>query len=277
MVKIVVDSGSDMTKDMFDCAFESVPLHLHVEDKTFIDDVNLDANEFLACMEASNVGAKSAAPSPSAFVEAYQGDEPSVFVVTLSSRLSGTYQSAMLAKDLYLEEYGKKFIHVFDSLSASMGEGIIALKVAELAKNGLKDLEIVEAIAQFRKHMGTYFLLDKFDNLVKTGRVKPYIAKIASMLNIKPICGADEEGQIKVFDKARGYNKAVKKLIEIIRDNTTDIENRIVGISHCQCYEKAVAFKDELLKVLRVKDVIITEAKGLITIYANRGGFVVSL
>lgn len=276
MIKLVVDSGSDMEKEMFDCAFESVPLHLHVDDKVFVDDKNLDASAFLECMEATSVGAKSAAPSPSAFLEAYKGEE-SVFVVTLSSTLSGTYQSAVMAQRMYLEEYGKKFIHVFDSLSASVGEGMIALKIAEYAKKGLSNLEIVENVNGFIKNMGTYFLLDKFDNLVKTGRINPYIAKIAGMLNIKPICGADDKGQIKLFDKARGYNKAAKRLIEIIKENTPDLENRVVGISHVKCYEKALAFKEDLINILKVKDVFITEAKGLITIYANRGGFVVSL
>jgi DegV family protein with EDD domain len=178
---------------------------------------------------------------------------------------------------MYMEEYGKKFIHVFDSLSASIGEGLIALKVSDMAKIGLSNLEIVENINQFIKSMGTYFLLDKFDSLVKTGRINPYVAKIAAMLNIKPVCGADGSGNIKLFDKARGYNKAVKRLIEIIKENTPDLESRVVGISHVKCYEKALAFKNELTKALRVKDVFITEASGLIAIYGNRGGFVVSL
>jgi DegV family protein with EDD domain len=275
MVKIVADSGCDFPNETVECPMEYVPLYLHVEDKVFMDDENLNLDEFMECMEASPVGAKSAAPSPASFLEKYIGEE-SVFVVTLSSKLSGTYQSAVTAKRMYIEEYGKKFIHVFDSLSASVGEGVVALKISELAKKGLSNLEIVESVNQFIKNMGTYFLLDKFDNLVKTGRINPYVAKIASVLNVKPICGANN-GEIKLFDKARGYNKAVKRLIEIIRENTPDIENRIVGISHVKCYEKALAFKDELIKALRVKDVIITEAKGLITIYANRGGFVVSL
>jgi DegV family protein with EDD domain len=251
-------------------------MHLHIEDKVFVDDENLNVDEFLEHMEASPVGAKSAAPSPNSFIEKFIGDE-SVFVVTVSSKISGTYQNAVAAQRMYLEEYGKKFIHVFDSMSASIGEGIIALKIAEFAKKGLSNIEIVEHVNNFIKNMGTYFLLDKFDNLVKNGRISPYIAKFASLLNIKPICGADGNGQIKLFDKARGYNKAAKRLIEIIKENTPDIENRIVGISHVKCYEKALAFKEELMKVLRVKDVFITEAKGLITIYASRGGFVVSL
>jgi DegV family protein with EDD domain len=208
-------------------------------------------------------------------VEKYKGDD-NIFVVTLSSKLSATYQNAVMAKKIYLEEYGKKFIHIFDSLSASIGEGLIAMKIIENAKRGLSNLEIVENVNNFIKNMRTYFLIDKFDALVKSGRMNPYVAKLASMLNIKPICG-EKDGEIIMIEKARGYNKAVKRLIEIIKENAPDIENRIVGISHTICYEKAAAFKDELLKAFRVKDVIITEARGLVASYANKGGFVVSV
>ena len=124
--------------------------------------------------------------------------------------------------------------------------------------------------------MRTYFILDKFDNLVKTGRINPAIAKIASMLNIKPIC-SEKSGEITMLDKARGHNKAVKRLIEIIRSNTPNLENAIVGISHVKCYEKAVALKDEILAALHVKEVFITEARGIVTTYANKGGVVVSV
>jgi fatty acid-binding protein DegV len=98
------------------------------------------------------------------------------------------------------------------------------------------------------------------------------------MLNIKPICG-EKEGEIVMLEKARGYGKAVKRLIEIIKENTPDIENRTVGISHTKCYEKAAAFKDELIKALHLKEksVIITEAHGLVASYANKGGFVVAV
>jgi DegV family protein with EDD domain len=151
------------------------------------------------------------------------------------------------------------------------------MKIAEFAKNGLTNLEIVDHVNHFIKHMRTYFLLDRFDTLAKTGRINPYVAKLASMLNIKPICGGDENGNIKMFEKARGYNKAVKRLIEIIRENTPDLQNRVVGISHVKCLEKAIAFKDELLKTLKVKDAIIMEATGLVASYACRGGFVIAV
>ncbi|MDR1663610.1 MAG: DegV family protein, partial [Clostridiales bacterium] len=224
MLKIVADSGCDIRKEQVEnegCVFESVPLNLHVEDRVYVDDENINVEEFLKDMENSPVVAKTASPSPSLFLEKFKEME-SVFVITLSSKLSGTYQSAMTAKKMYFEEYGKKFIHIFDSLSASIGEGLIAMKIVECAKKGFDNREIVEQVSHFIKGMRTYFLLEKFDTLVKSGRMNPYIAKIASMLNIRPICGENGAGEIKMLDKARGHGKAVKRLIEIIKANTPD-------------------------------------------------------
>jgi len=226
-------------------------------------------------MESVAIAVKTSAPSPSLFLEKFKfGD--SVFVVTLSSKLSATYQVAVSAKDMYIEEYGKKFIHIVDSLSACMGEGVIALKLSELAKNGLSAQEIFEQINEYMKNVRTFFILDKFDNLVKTGRVKPYIAKIATVLNIKPICTA-ENGEIKMLEKSRGFPKAMSRMVEIIKNEVPDIENRVIGITHIQAYEKAVALKEELFAQLRPKDIVIQDGKGIATTYANRGAVVLAL
>ena len=275
---IVVDSGCDVTGDIINsdvCSITHIPLNLQIEDTVYLDDENLDLDEYLKHMESSSIAVKTSAPSPNLFFEQFKKGE-NVFVVTLSSKLSATYQSAMSAKDMYLEECGKKFIHVFDSLTAAIGEGVIAMKISELANKGISATEIVEQVNNYIKGMNTYFILDKFDNLVKTGRIKPYVAKIASVLNIKPICGAFE-GEIKMLDKARGYNKALSKMIQLIKDNTPDIENRIIGITHVKAYEKAVALKEELMKHLKAKDILIQECHGVTTTYANRGGVIVAL
>jgi len=275
---IVVDSGCDIDAKMFStdtCQITHVPLNLQIEDTVYLDDDNINLDDYLAHMEASAIAVKSSAPSPSLFFEKFKTGD-SVFAVTLSSKLSATYQSAMTAKDMYIDEYGKKFIHVFDSLTASIGEGVIAMKIAELVKLGTPDDEVVQQVNQFISGMSTYFILDKFDNLVKTGRVKPYIAKVASFLNVKPIC-AEEGGEIKMLDKARGYNKSLSKLVQIIKENTPDIESRVIGITHVKAYEKAVAMKEALAKTLNPKDILIQECRGVTTTYANRGGVVVAL
>ena len=275
---IVVDSGCDLSKELINsenCTLTHVPLNLQIEDTVYLDDEEFDQDVYLAHMEASKVAVKTSAPSPNLFFEQFKvGDN--VFAVTLSSKLSATYQSAMTAKDMYADEYGKKFIHIFDSLSAAIGEGVIAMKIAELLENGASATEVVEQVNQFIKGMNTYFILDKFDNLVKTGRMKPYIAKIASFMNVKPICCA-ENGEIKMLDKARGYNKALTRLVEIIKENTPDIENRIIGITHVKAYEKAVELKEELMKRLKAKDIIIQECRGVSTTYANKGGVIIAV
>lgn len=279
MFNIIVDSGCDVSTELIEgknCALTRVPLNLQVGDTVYLDDENLNLDEYLTHMESTSVAVKTSAPSPGMFLERFKTGE-NVFVVTLSSKLSATYQSAVSAKDMYIEEYGKKFIHIFDSLTASVGEGVIALKITELAKKGLAPTEIVEQVNQYIKDMNTYFILDKFDNLVKTGRVSPYVAKIASFLNVKPICGENGEGEIKMIDKARGYTKAVAKLIKIIKENTPDVENRIISITHIKAYEKAIALKDELMATLRAKDIIIQECGGITTTYANRGGVIVAV
>ncbi|MCL1786580.1 MAG: DegV family protein [Defluviitaleaceae bacterium] len=275
---IIVDSGSDLNKDLInseDCTVTTVPINLQIEDKVYLDDDNFDQDAYLAAMEASAVAVKTAAPSPQLFMDAFKEGEH-VFAVTLSSKLSATYQSAMTAKDMYFDEYGKKFIHVFDSLSASVGETAVALKVAELLKKGLGAGEVVEQVNQFIKGMRTYFIIDTFENLVKTGRIKPYVAKIASLLNVKPICG-DENGEIKMVDKARGYTKALARLVKIIKESTPDIESRVISITHVKAYEKAVALKDALLEQVNAKDIIIHESNGATTTYGGRGGIVIAL
>jgi len=274
---LIVDSGCDISTNVINhesCNLSYIPLNLQLDDKVYVDDESLDIEDYLVQMERS-AGVKTSAPSPNLFFERFKfGDN--VFVVTLSSKLSATYQSAMTAKNMYMEEYGKKFVHIFDSLTASVGQGVIAMKVSELMKKGASNLDIVEQVDHFIKDMRTFFILDRYDNLVKTGRIKPYIAKLASFLNVKPICSAFE-GEIKMEDKARGYNKAMARLVELIKETTLDLEDRVVAISHCKCYEKAVALKNEVLKHLDVKDVLIQECRGVVATYANRGGVVLAL
>jgi len=278
ITNIVVDSGCDVSQNIINsetCGISYVPITLQLGDSVYLDDDNLNIEDYLTHMEKSTEGVKTAAPSPGAFLEAYKKAD-NVFVVTISSKLSATYQSAMLAKNMYIEEYGEKFIHIFDSLSASVGQGVIAMKIAELVKSGLPNLEVVNQVNSFIKEIRTFFVLDKFDNLVKTGRVKPYVAKVASVLNIKPICG-DENGEIKMVGKARGFEKAVKRLVQIIGESIPNTEARIVNITHVKSCDRAVALKDELLKNLKVKDVVITECKGVTATFGYRGGIVVAV
>ena len=278
MIKIIVDSGCDIPKEMMpheDAVIEMVPLNLQVEDKSFIDDEDIDIDGYLEAMAGSKAMAKTAAPSPGTFLSKFLGEE-SVFTITLSSALSSSYNSAMMAKQMYLDEIGSKFIHVFDSLSASVGEMIIAFKIREFAKKNLSNLEIVESVNKFIGEMRTYFILEKFDNLVKSGRINPAVAKIASLLSIKPICTGTRKGELAMAGKAKGFKKAIEKLIELIIEEKLDFENRVLAISHVKCIEKAIYFKDQVVQKITFKDIVIVEARGVIATYANALGIVIA-
>jgi DegV family protein with EDD domain len=274
-IKIVADSSCDLTDEMKkELNVDIAPLILQLEDTSYVDDEKLDVKQYIKAMAECTTSPKTACPSPNDYMKKYEGPE-SVFVVTLSNFLSGSYNSAVLAKDMFLDEVENKFIHVFDSLSASAGEVVVALKINELAKLNLSEAEIVETVSKFIKEMKTFFLLESLEHLAKAGRLNPIVAKVASMLSIKPImCG--DEGNIKLFEKVRGYKKAFNRLIEVIGEEGKNFEERVLGIAHCNCLDRALEFKEEVLKRYNFKDIVIVETKGLSSTYADDGGIVIA-
>ncbi|PRX17468.1 DegV family protein with EDD domain [Orenia metallireducens] len=274
-IKIVVDSGCDFNQELTEkLNTESVPLTIQLDNVEYKDDQNLDLQNLLEMMKNSKKSPKTASPSPHSFVEAYQGEE-SIFVVTLTSKLSSTYNNALLAKDIFLTEVEDKFIHVFDSCSASIGEALVSLKVNELAEQGLKELEIIDRVDSYIQQMKTFFLLESLDNLIKSGRMNKVKGKLASLLSIKPILG-EENGEISLFDKARGSKRAFRKLVDIIGKYGENLEDKILGIAHCNALDKAEKFKAEVIKRYNFKDIIIVQTGGLSSVYANEGGIIIS-
>lgn len=274
--KIVADSCCDLNQELREqMNIKIAPLTMQLEGQVYRDDEHLDIDSFIAKMRASSEIPKTACPSPKEFMDAYEGEE-SIFVVTLSSALSGTYKSAVLAKNMFLEEAQKKFIHVFDSFSASVGETLISLKISEMTKKGLEDSQIVEKVNEYIKGMKTFFMLETLENLVKAGRISPLIAKVTSILNVRPIMAGTEEGTIKVHEKVIGAKRAFKRFIEVIGEGETNFEDRVLGIAHCNCLEKALEFKSEVLKRYKFKDVIIVKTAGISSVYANEGGLVIA-
>lgn len=275
-IKIIADSSCDLSKEMKEeMNIEIAPLTLQLEDKAYIDDETLNINQYVKAMGQCETSPKTSCPSPEDYMKRFKGEE-SVFVITLSNKLSGSYNSAVLAKNIFLEEVSQKFIHVFDSLSASAGETIIAIKIHELSKKNFTELEIVEKVTNYIKEMKTYFLLESLDHLAKAGRLNPFIAKIANMLSIKPIMGSTDEGTIRLVEKTRGYKKAFNRFLEIIGEEGENLEEKILGIAHCNCLDRALSFKEEVLKKYNFKDIVIVEMKGLSSTYADDGGLVIA-
>ncbi len=274
-MRIVVDSSCELTEEMVASGlFEKAPLTLLLGEREYVDDDDLDVATYLDDMAAFKGSPRTAAPSPNSYLERFKATG-SVFVVTLSSKLSNSYNAALLAKQMYLEEIGEKFIHVFDSLSASVGETLIAMKIQEYLHDKMSDANIVENVNRFINGMQTFCILERYDNLAKNGRINPYVAKIAQVLSIRPICRADN-GNLVLFDKARGFTKAVIRMAEQIVREKPDAENRTLGIAHAKCLENAIIVRDEILKRLKFKNVVIIETGGLSSTYADRNGVVIS-
>lgn len=277
--KIVVDSCSDLTEEVkAEGHFRTVPLTLQVGGKSFIDDESFQQKEYIRLVKESTECAKTACPSPEAFFRAYEEtDAEMVFVVTLSQQLSGTYNSAMLGKKMYEEEYpGKKNIHVVDSESACCGETLIGFKIQELAEAGLAFEEIVKSVEAYRDELKTYFVLEDLDTLRKNGRLTGLAAILATALHIKPVMSA-RKGVIIKLDQSRGIQRALKKMVDIVVENCKNSEEKILGITHVNCPERAIAVKEMLCSRLPFKRVYVVNAAGVSTTYANDGGIVVTV
>lgn len=274
--RIVADSGCDFNeelKQMMDVTV--VPLTLKVDGHEYRDDENLNVKEFLKIMKASLTSPQTSCPSPADFMDVFKEGENN-FVVTLSSQLSATYSSAILAKEMFLEKYGNTFIHVFDSLSASVGETLVCMKLFEAIKGNLQANEVVEKVNNYIKEMKTFFVLESLDNLVKAGRMSKIAGTIASTFSIKPVMRASDTGTLVPVEKVRGTKKALSRLVEIIGEQGERLEEKIIAISHCNSLERAEQVRDEIKKRYNFKEVIIVEAGGLVSVYANQDGIVVA-
>lgn len=276
--KIVVDSCCELPVEYKDDPrFERIPLTLEVGDYRILDDETFDQRKFLDKVAAYPKCPKSACPSPERYRDAFAADAEHVYCVTLSSHLSGSYNSAVLGKNLCEEEYGKKDIHVCDSESASIGETQIAMKIMELEEDGsLSFAEIVEKLEAFRSAMNTYFVLDNLETLRKNGRLSGVKALIASTLSIKPVMGAIG-GVIIQKGQTVGIKKALDKMAEIIVSEGKNLDKKVLYISHCNCLARADLVKKMLLARTKFKEVRILNTAGVSSMYANEGGVIVAI
>ncbi|MCI5934596.1 MAG: DegV family protein [Lachnospiraceae bacterium] len=281
--KIIIDSCGELTADQkMDSHFENVALQLDVDDYHILDDETFNQQEFLQKVKESPNCPKSSCPSPDKYIDAFGEDATHIYIVTLSSQLSGSYNSAVLAKQMYEEgqqENGDmpRQIHVFDSRSASIGETLIGMKVQELEEAGESFETIVESVENYIEEMNTFFVLETLETLRKNGRLSNIKAMIVNVLNIKPIMGSTNEGTIQVLGQARGMNKALDSMVQKIIATTKNCEEKILAISHCNCPKRAEKVKEQIENMAKFKKIIILETAGVSSMYANDGGVIVAV
>lgn len=282
--KIVIDSCGELTDTLKeDPHYENVALELDVDDYHILDDASFDQQEFLRKVKESPNCPKSSCPPPARFMDAFGEDTEHVYMITLSSQLSGSYNSAMLAKELYEEQQetgngGKHTqIHVFDSKSASIGETLIGMKIQEFEEAGMPFEEVVEKVDSYIAEMNTFFVLESLETLRKNGRLSNLKAMLATALNIKPVMGSTDLGTIQQLGQARGMNKALESMVEKMLAVTKNCEEKVLAISHCNCPERAKRVRERIEKLAHFKKIVIVDTAGISSMYANDGGVILAV
>ncbi|THF73244.1 DegV family protein [Cohnella fermenti] len=216
-IALVTDSTADIPRaERERLRIGMVPLKVHFGGEEYLDNVDLQPADFYEKLQSFPGLPKSSQPSPADFLAEFErqmADGKEVLSIHLSSALSGTYQSALLAKSM-LEDESK--VTVIDSKSASMGYGMLVIRAAEMAEQGASMDEIVAEIARIKSSTKLYFLVDTLEYLHKGGRIGRASALFGSLLNIKPILTIDDEGYVNALDKARGQKRAFARIVELL-------------------------------------------------------------
>ena len=276
--KIILDSCGELTDEMQKSGnYINVPLTLQVGKTKVIDDETFNQKDFLELVASTSECPKSSCPSPEEYMNAYDCKCDRVYVVTLSDKLSGSYNSACLAKKLYSEVNPFAKIHVIDSKSASAGETLIGMKIAEYENMGFEFEKIVELAEEYRDSIYTLFVLEDLSFLERNGRLTGVKRLAANLLHIVPIMGSTPEGTIYQVDQTRGFKKAMSRLVDIIVGECEKKQPKDLVIAHCNCPERAEDLKEKILARYSHINININDTKGVASLYAGNKGIIVAL
>ncbi|WP_274362259.1 DegV family protein [Paenibacillus thermotolerans] len=277
-IHIISDGGADLPEQLrADWNIKIVPLGVQIGNDTFTSE--MEKRDFYKKMKESAELPKTSSPSPHAFMEAYRSVPPgeSMIVLSLSSGLSSTFDHAVLARELFLAENPNAGpIEVLDSRTASSGLGMLAYRAAKLVKEGLPHSDIVQFLKHTIEETKTYFTLDTLENVIKGGRLDRVRGAVASILNIKLVMRASPEGTIQVFEKVRGTQNAVKRIVDMIDEVKDSVEKRVLAIAHSNCEDRAKELLQTILGKYAFQEAVISEMGPVIGTYAGEGGLVIS-
>ncbi len=273
--KIVTDSGADIRSIKHlsnEIDFEVVPLMLNIGEEVFIDTPSIDIDRFMDAMEAEAEASSSACPGPSVYADAFRGAE-NVICFTLSSGLSGSYNSACLGRDLLLEENPDLNVHVFDSRSAGGEIDLLIYKAVELIQSSLSFEETLEKLTTYHSATTVSFLLDSVDNLVKNGRVNKLLGQMIGLLGIKLVGKRSLEGTIELAHKAKGTKRAMKLMFQEMQNQ--GYKGGRVVIAHVLNQQTAENYSKVISAAFPQAEIIIEACSALCSYYAQRKGLIV--
>lgn len=276
--KLVADSSCCLTKEAngseFDTPFETAPLTIKVDGTEYVDKYGLDVEKMIDHMKSYGKPCSTSCPSVSEYANCFE-DAENILCITISSNLSGSYNSAVQARNMVLEEHPEKNIYILDSKSTA-GDMILMLRHADkLISQGKSFEEVCSIMENDVKETRILFSLACFDNLINAGRMGKITGMIASALKIRPIATNSPEGTIEVIEKPRGEKKAIEKMVELM-GKYKNMENRSVIIINCRNEEGSLTLKKAIEKAYRVKSVEIIKGTGLVAYYSDVGSLLLS-
>lgn len=270
--KIIADSSSNIRRYEFPYECTTVPLKISSDDRDFVDNDTLDIEDMLVYLEGYTGKSTTSCPNVSDFVQAF-GDAENVFCVTITSGLSGSYNSACAAKAEYETLHPKRHVYVIDSLSTGPEMKLIVEKLKELVAEGLSFDEICAEIEDYRKNTALIFSLESLKNLANNGRVSHMTAKLAGALGIRIVGKASDVGTLETISKSRGEKKAIEDVIKNML--ARGYNGGKVRIDHCLNPVAASVLKEKLLAKFEEADITIGNTYGLCSFYAERGGLMI--
>lgn len=272
--KIVTDSGSNLRKiDHLsdEIAFDLVPLILTLNGEELIDDAAIDTKDVVKKMKKDK-HQTTACPAPGVYADKFDGAD-NVICFTLSNEVSGSYNSAKLAKKIALEKNPQRKIHIFNSKSAGGEMDLLISKAIEFIEEGKEFNELIDDLNNYHEHTLAAYMLQSIDNLVKNGRVNKIVGSLVGLLNINILGIRSEKGEIEMSDRVRGVKRSLKRFIKDMTKH--DINGQKIEISHVNNKKLAQKLADKLIDKFPEADINIRPTSGLCSFYAEDNGLIV--
>ena len=267
--KIVSDSSSNLLQGTQ--WYQSVPLKI-LGQQEYIDDGSQDVAEMVHHLKHFKGKSSSSCPNVSDWLDAFEGHQ-CIFAVTITQRLSGSYNAAVQAANTYREEHPDARIYVIDSMAAGPEMAMIVDKIRTLMDQGMDPDQVMEQVKDYQGHLYTLFCLESLTNLARNGRVNPTVAKLAGVLGIR-VCGEAQQGQIVPIHKARGAKKALNTLVEMIVERGFH-DGCLLRVAHCFAPETAQALGDAILEKFPNARFQMETTGVLCSYYAEQGGLMI--
>lgn len=270
-MKIVSDSSAN-TISLDAVNFASAPLKVMTDNREFVDNEQLNIDEMIDYFDSYKGKSKTSCPNPADWLDAF-GDCDDVFCVAITSGLSGSYNAACIAKQMYEGDHPGRRVFVIDSLSAGPELQLIIEKLQELIAEGNTYDEICSQIQDYVHNTGLLFMLESLKNFAANGRVSPAVAKIVGLLGIRIVGKASDAGTLEPMDKCRGEAKSLDKIVTHLKEFGLQVGK--VRIAHCRNQTGAARLENRIHSVFPKADVKIMECRGLCSYYAESGGLLV--